>query len=156
MVDDARGSPGAPTGAEAFILAALAELRADVAGIRAENRADNRALEDRMTTLVRDLDQRMRETLAEDRRDRADYVLAHGKDHDEQRAASESEHKTFNDFIRNFELVEARKNGAIGVFRFGLELLSRHAKPLTILLTPVLTFLLFVFGNVRFQVVIAP
>lgn len=87
------------------------------------------------------------------RRDMTDFVIAHGRDHEAMQIERERDHGEFRAFMKNAELAQARRDGALGVFRFGVELLSRHARPLATLLVPILLFLLAALGNFRIEVV---
>ncbi len=58
------------------------------------------------------------------------FIVAHGKDHVAQRSESEIAHARFDEFIKTAEIAQARKDGALGVFRFVLEHLSRNLRPI--------------------------
>lgn len=82
-----------------------------------------------------------REDIREVRRDMQGsidtVIVQHGKEHALERAyltglkeEAELDHARFDTYIRNAELVQARRDGALGVFRFTIELLGRYYRPL--------------------------
>ena len=55
-----------------------------------------------------------------------EYTQAHASFHENEDSERRREWSVFHDFIRTAELDRARKDGALGVFRYGVELLSAH------------------------------
>lgn len=109
-------------------LAAIDHLRDDM-------REDNHRLEGRIMAVV------------------TGFQTAHARVHDVDQAANEKAHDRFDAFIRSAELAQARREGALGVFRFVLEQLSRHWKPLLAILSGVAAVVLAAGGNIRFEVI---
>lgn len=110
-------------------------MREDIGQLRDDMREDNVRLEGRVVTMV------------------TDFVVAHGNDHLAQRAQSEEAHQRFDGFIRAAELAQARREGALGVFRFIVEQLSRHWRPITAILAGLAAVLLAATGDIRLEVV---
>lgn len=101
----------------------------------------------------------MREDLGAIRHDLADteerlvsqvtaYTSAHAQEHATVAAKSGEDHERFNAFIRNAELAQARRDGALGVIRFLFELTSRHSGALIKVVAAITAALLVVNGNV--------
>lgn len=128
---------GVSTGA---VLRAVEDLRTDVrediGHLRDDLREDNAALERRVMTALQE------------------YAVAHGQVHSTEKAAAEVAHARFDTFIRNAELAQARRDGALGVFRFAVEQVSRHAKPISLVLAAVAAAGLALAGNIRFEVIV--
>ena len=51
------------------------------------------------------------------------------------------------------ELAQARRDGALGVFRFVLELLARHWKPITAIVTSLTVAAAVVSGSIQIEVI---
>ena len=83
-----------------------------------------------------------------------DFVRVHGAEHSAQREESQAAHDRFDGFIRSFELAAARKAGALGVFRFAIELLSKHARPLVAVLGAAAVLIASLAGAFRVEVII--
>jgi len=114
-----------------------------IEGLRADVREDIGHLRDDVREDVRDI-----------RVDLSAFITAHGREHADQKAESETAHDGFTAFISNFELERARKDGALGVFRFVLEQLSRHARPLAALGIGLITAIAAIVGAFRVDVVV--
>lgn len=104
-------------------------------GLRDDMREDNHRLEQRIMTVV------------------TGFVATHGAVHDTDRVANDKAHDRFETFIRNAELAHARRDGALGVFRFAVELVSRNWKPLTVVLTAITAVLFAATGDIRIEIV---
>lgn len=111
------------------------DVREDIGQLRDDMREDNQRLEDRIMTVV------------------TGFQTAHGAVHEGDRAENDAAHVRFDAFIRNAELVQARRDGALGVFRFAVELLSRNWKPLTVVLTAITAVLFAATGDLRIEIV---
>ena len=111
------------------------DVREDVAGLRTDMREDNERLETRMVGMV------------------TGFIVAHGAEHQAERTASNDAHARFDKFIKAAEYAEARRDGALGVFLFVLEHVSRHWRPITAILTAIATVILAATGNVQLQIV---
>ncbi|HEY6014587.1 MAG TPA: hypothetical protein VIU37_11280 [Candidatus Limnocylindrales bacterium] len=72
----------------------------------------------------------VREDIREVRGVVTEFIVKHGADHTAQRLESEAAHQRFDSFIKSTEIAQARKDGALGVFRFVLEHLSRNIRPI--------------------------
>jgi hypothetical protein len=123
----------APHAAFGAFLRAVEDLRDDV-------REDNRRLEERVMGAVSDL-----------RREQRESVEAHSKAHLTDAIATETQFGRINDFMRNAELAQARKDGALGVFRFVVEQVSRHWAPLVAVLAAMAGSALAIAGNIRIE-----
>lgn len=111
------------------------DMREDIGQLRDDMREDNERLERRIMTAV------------------TGFQSAHLAVHDVDKAANDVAHATFTAFIRNAELAQARRDGALGVFRFGIELISRNWKPLTVVLAAVTAALFAATGDFRVEIV---
>jgi hypothetical protein len=111
------------------------DVREDIGHLRDDMREDNERLEKRMVAMV------------------TDFIVAHGAEHKAQRESSDEAHGRFDAFIRSAELAQARRDGALGVFRFVLEQISRHWKPITAVLGGLAAVLLALSGSVSIEVV---
>lgn len=92
------------------------DLKEDLKEIRAELKSD-------LSSAMSKLESRMEAQ----RQDSVEYTIIHGKQHEEEALDRKTTHGEFRDFIRKFEIDEARKNGALGVFRYMIEIGSQHA-----------------------------
>lgn len=97
-------------------------------------RADIRALDERLTGQLEDVRADVREDnqRVEDRLMAALQTMAtvHAREHSEEDADRERVHERFEKFIKAAELAQARKDGALGVFRFVVEVVGRNARPI--------------------------
>jgi hypothetical protein len=112
------------------VFEALDRLRDDV-------REDLGAMEGRMTKEIGGI-----------RREFNEYGKAHGDDHAATRAATEAVHARFDTFIKANELAQARRDGALGMVRFVLDVGSRNWK----LIALVFGALGLALGNVHVNV----
>lgn len=117
MTDDASPNGHSATGA---LLRAVEELRADA-------REDIGQLRDDMREDLAAMERRVMGALT-------DFTVAHGAEHAAGRAEAAAAHDHFDAFIKANELEQARKDGALGLVRFVVELTSRHARPLVSIL----------------------
>lgn len=137
MTDDVQPAPArdAPPGVYAAIENLRSDVREDIGHLRDDVREDIAASEGRiMATLT-------------------DYVRVHRDDHNTQRDASQTAHRRFEAFIDDMQLAQARRDGALGVFRFGLELVSRHWRPLTAVLFGLTGLVIALTGSIHIEVV---
>lgn len=138
MAGDERAPvPGATVGA---LLRAVEDLRADVrediGHLRDDMREDNAALEGRVMSAL------------------TDFSTAHGKEHAVEREASTQAHRRFDEFVRAAELAQAKRDGALGVFRFLLEQLSRHSGAIVKVLGAAGAVLAIASGAIRLEVLV--
>lgn len=104
--------------------AALIEgLRSDVREDIRDMRTEMGAMEGRVTARVATIEQRQAET----RELILDFAKGHGELHEEESTERRKAHGEFYGFIRKAELDAARRDGALGVVRYGVELVSKHA-----------------------------
>lgn len=108
---------------------------AAIEGLRDDVREDNDRLERRLMAGVHE------------------FAIRHGQEHLVERDEKALAHERFDAFIRSAELAQARREGALGVFRFVLEQLSRHWKPVFAILSGVAAVVLAAEGNIRFEVI---
>lgn len=109
--------------------------------LRDDVREDNERLEKRVMIAVADI-----------RAEQRSSIEAHAKAHLETAIDTETELGRIRDFMRNAELTAARRDGALGVFRFLVEQTSRHAKPISAVLVAAAAAALAVSGNIRLEV----
>lgn len=134
-------APGSPSGATIGALIRLVEdlrtdVREDIGHLRDDVREDNQELERRVMTAL------------------SDFSVAHGREHTAEREASSASHKRFDDWIRTAELAQARRDGILGVFRFGLEQISRHSGPLVRICIAIGGLLAVATGAVRLEFIV--
>ena len=98
-------------------------LRSDMREDLAELRADVREDLAEMTAQVTTIDGRVREI----REQQIEFAQAHAEQHELEDQDRRAAHGAFYDFMRKAELDQARRDGALGIVRFGVELVSRHA-----------------------------
>lgn len=94
-----------------------------ISDLRDDFREDSRELESRMTAQIQTIGQRQAET----HQLVVDFAKGHGEQHEAEDADRRHAHGEFYAFIRARELDEARRDGALGVVRYGVELVSKHA-----------------------------
>ena len=80
------------------------------------------------------------------------FAKGHGLDHEKEAEDRRIAHGQFYDFIRKAELDAARRDGALGVVRYGIELLSKHAGRLVAILTALGLLGGFATGNISIGV----
>lgn len=110
------------------------DVREDIASLRSQVRQDLAASESRLMATF------------------TGYTVAHAADHDSHSKTSDAAHMRFDAWIRAAELAQARRDGALGVFRFVLAELSRNWKPLTAIITSIAVGTAFVTGSIGIQV----
>lgn len=86
------------------------DVREDLAGLRRDVREDQRVTEERLMGTM------------------AQFARAHSAEHDERDLAIDTDLSKFRAFMRTAEIAQAKRDGALGVLRFVLELVSKHAK----------------------------
>jgi hypothetical protein len=144
VTDD--GAPTASTVPGSFLRAVdelRDDVREDIGHLRDDVREDNRRLEERVMTAIADA-----------RREQRESVEAHAKLHLEAATEQDTELGRIRDFMRNAELSAARRDGALGVFRFVLEQVSRHWQPLVAVVGTVAAAGAFLAGNIRLEVAV--
>ena len=55
------------------------------------------------------------------------FAKGHSFEHEQEAEERRQTHGLFYEFIRAAELDKARRDGALGIVRYGIELLSKHA-----------------------------
>lgn len=138
------GDESSPNGhaAAGSVLRAVDELRSDVrediGHLRDDVREDNRRLEERVMAAI-----------AGARAEQRESVEAHAKDHLAAAIDNEAAHGRYEAFIRNAEIAAARRDGALGVFRFVIEQVSRHWQPLVAVLGTVAGIAAVLTGSIH-------
>jgi hypothetical protein len=123
VVDDSRRPPDLVAAGLAGLIEGIRDdVREDIRDLRTDLRGEMARSEDRMTTRVIAMEQHQTATHAL----LSDYAKSHGDQHEAEAVERRREHGAFYDFIRRQELDEARRDGALGVARYGIELLSKH------------------------------
>lgn len=122
-------------------------LRA-IDGLRDDVREDLGALEGRVMAAITEV-----------QRDAHEYAIAHSgihaDDHAERdRLVAEAKvaHDRFDDFIRNAALAQARRDGALGVIRFVIELVGRNWRGVAAVAGALIVALLTVTGQLSVSV----
>jgi predicted phage gp36 major capsid-like protein len=119
---------------------------AAIEGLRSDVREDVGHLRDDMREDLERLESRLMTTLT-------DYIRVHSDDHTAMRRESESVHARLLDFVRSQELAQARRDGAIGVARYAIELFARHARPLALVMSSAAALLGVLSGAIRIEVI---
>lgn len=126
-----------------------------VEGLRDDMREDSRDLrhelakvEERVTARVAVVEEQGRETRAYIER----FAKGHAEEHEAEAEDRRTTHGLFFDFIRAAELDKARRDGALGVVRYSIELLSRHAPQIVAILTAIGLLGGFATGNISIGV----
>jgi hypothetical protein len=141
--------PGASTGA---LLRAVEELRADARDFRADVREDLGHLRDDVREDNQRLEQRLMAVVADLRAEQRSSIEAHAKLHLEAAIETESELGRIRAFMNKAELDQARRDGALGIFRFAVEQISRHWGQITVVLATFAAAAAAVAGNIRIEV----
>lgn len=87
--------------------------------------------------------------IADARREQRESVEAHSKLHLESAIETETELGRIRDFMRNAELSAARRDGALGVFRFVIEQVSRHWQPIVAVLASIAGMAAVLTGSIQ-------
>jgi hypothetical protein len=126
----------------------IRDLRTHVESVAVAQHNELAATEARVTAQV--------ETVARDQRDtRAlieGFAKGHAQEHEDEATERRAAHGTFYDFIRHFELDQARRDGALGIARYSVELLSKNAPRLIAIIVAVAAALGFATGGISVQV----
>jgi hypothetical protein len=120
MGDEAQRPPDLiATGLAGLIEGLRDDVREDIRDLRGELGRT----EERVTARVASLELKQGET----RELLIDFAKGHGEEHEEEATERRAAHSTFYEFMRTREIQEARRDGALGVIRFGVELVSKHS-----------------------------
>lgn len=103
------------------------DVREDVNALRTDVREDIREVKVELGKV----DVRVSET----RTYLESFAKGHGAEHEQEAEERRRDHGLFYDFIRKAELDAARRDGALGVVRYSIELLSKHAGRIIAILT---------------------
>lgn len=110
------------------------DVREDIGHLRDDVREDLAASEDRVMTAM------------------TEYTIRHGAEHAQGVAEAAETHARFEAFIRSAELAQARRDGALGVFRFVLETASRNSRPLIAIVISVAFAAASIAGAIQVQI----
>lgn len=129
-----------------------AGLSALIDGLRDDVREDLRDLrqdfargEERMTARIVAVEGRQaatHELLTE-------YARSHGELHEQEAQERRTAHSAFYDFIRKSELDQAKRDGALGVARYLMELVSKHGTNIAKVIVAIAGLLAVASGNVN-------
>mgnify|MGYP001610969625 CR=1 FL=1 len=108
------------------LLGLVTDLRDDIREDIRDVRTELTKVEQRVTARVEAVDVQGKETRAYIET----FANGHSKDHEAEAEDRRKTHGEFYDFIRAAELDKARRDGALGILRYGVELVSRHASRL--------------------------
>lgn len=111
------------TGFAALVEGIRSDVREDIRDLRTDLRTELGAVEGRMTARVVAIEAKQ----AESRKLIEEFAGSHGEMHEAEAADRRAAHGEFYAYIRSAELDRARRDGALGIIRYGVELVSRHA-----------------------------
>lgn len=111
------------------------DFREDMAGLRRDVREDMAKSEERVMGTM------------------AQFARVHGVEHDEDRLALDRDLTTFRAFMHAAEIAQAKRDGALGVLRFVLELVSKHAKPIVAVIGAATVGIAVLLGQIHIEVV---
>jgi hypothetical protein len=139
MADDPAAGPDRRdnSAVESAIESLREDVREDIGHLRDDVREDNDRLERRVMSEIAGV-----------RRDQAEFALAHARVHTTRQEETDAEHQVFRQFIRDSELAQARRDGMLGMFRFGLELVSRHSRAIATVILALTGALLALSGAI--------
>lgn len=107
------------------------------------------AILDRLRDDVREdlvaMERRMTAAIETGNRQLSNYQTEHGQEHLTQRGESIAAHRRFDEFIQSAQLNQARKDGALGILKFVIDLFGRNWKAIAVAAGALLTFA----GNVQ-------
>jgi hypothetical protein len=106
-------------------------LRDDVREDIREVKVELGKVEERVSARVAAVDVAQRDTRAY----LESFANGHGVEHEKEAEERRATHGLFYDFIRKAELDAARRDGALGVARYSIELVSKHAGRIIAILT---------------------
>jgi len=93
------------------------------------------------------------ESVAEDQRGTRrfieEFASSHSEEHEAEAIDRRVTHTAFYEFIRHFELDKARRDGALGIARYSVELVSQHAPRLIALIAAMAAALGIATGNLH-------
>jgi hypothetical protein len=145
MVDDRRPPEAViAAGFQHLVEGLRDDVREDIAGLRTELGR----VEERVTARVDAVDAAQRSTRGLIERFGVEHSQLHEGEAEERRNA----HSTFYEFIRAAELDKARRDGALGVIRWAVEMTARHSTRLVGVILAVAALLGVATGSVNVQV----
>lgn len=151
MADEQRPPDLIASGLVGLVDGLRKDLREDIRDVRAAQAEDNRELraelvnvERRVTTLVEAVDLQGKDTRAYIEL----FAKGHGEEHEAEAADRRQTHGVFYQFIRDAELDKARRDGALGVARYSIELISKHSARLVAVILAVAAAAGVATGNV--------
>lgn len=129
------------------------------AGLTDGIRVDMRAMEGRLREDAAQVEERVTARVVAvetGQRDLRTYIESfagdHAKEHEAEGVERRAAHGTFYEFIRAAELDKARRDGALGLVRFGAELLSKHGKSIAWIIVALGTAAGFATGSIDLAV----
>ncbi len=149
--DERITTPGQPLadaiglGFQQVIESLRTDVREDIRDLRVDLRTEISASEGRVTARVEAVDLQGKETRAYIET----FARGHAEDHEAEAVERRVEHSKFYDFMRKAELNEARRDGALGVIRWSIELLSKHSVQIVTILGALGLLGGFATGNIH-------
>ena len=129
------------------------------AGLTDGIRVDMRAMEGRLRDDAEKVEARVTERVVaveNGQRELRSYIETfadgHAEDHEREGADRREAHGVFHEFIRAAELDKARRDGALGLVRFGAELLGKHGKAIAWIIVSLGAAAGFATGNIDIAV----
>lgn len=120
------------------------DLRDDVREDLRDIRTEIGKSEERVTARVAAVEARQ----VEARDQLTEFVKAHSDEHEHYERRSTESHSALWDAVRHFQLNEARRDGALGIVRYLVELASKHAPRLAAIVLALAAALGFATGDI--------
>jgi hypothetical protein len=135
-VDDAALQPAPSVGVFLRALDSLRDdMREDIQGLRDEVRLEGDRREDRLMGVM------------------ASFARAHAAEHVDDQLVLDRDIGAMKTFMEAAKIAQAKRDGALGVFRFVVELLSKHVRPIVAVIFAVAGAGAVLLGTVHIEVV---
>jgi hypothetical protein len=120
------------------------DVREDIREVRAEIAASEGRVTERIVRVSTDQ--------ADTRELIESFAVEHGKLHEGETAERRKVHGEFYDFIRKAELDQARRDGALGIVRWSIELMSKNATRIVAILLTIAATLGVASGSIDINI----
>jgi hypothetical protein len=120
------------------------DLRDDVREDLRDIRSEIKHSEERVTARVASVEARQIET----REQLVEFARSHGDEHEQYEHRSAENHTALWEAFRRFEINEARRDGALGIIRYLVELTSRHAQRIAAIILALAATVGFASGGI--------
>lgn len=145
MTDERRPPDVIASGFAGLIEGLREDVREDIRDLRVDLRTEISESERRVTARVDAVDLQGKDTRAY----LESFAKGHASEHETEAQERRRDHGLFYDFIRKAELDAARRDGALGVVRYSIELVSKHAARIVAVLTALGLLGGFASGNIH-------